>query len=76
VDRNYIRRRMREAYRLHKHLLPRSSEGQGHFLLAYVYMANPGPVDYATLCSRVVAGINALCAHYEKCRDKHSLGKS
>lgn len=35
VDRNAVKRRMREAYRLHKHLLP----ADGHFLIAYIYIA-------------------------------------
>lgn len=35
TDRNLIKRRMREAYRLHKHLLPSDS----YFLIAYIYIA-------------------------------------
>lgn len=35
VDRNAVKRRMREAYRLHKHLLP----GDTYFLIAYIYIA-------------------------------------
>lgn len=35
VDRNAVKRRMREAYRLHKHLLPADS----YFLIAYIYIA-------------------------------------
>ena len=35
VDRNTVKRRMREAYRLHKHLLPPDS----YFLIAYIYIA-------------------------------------
>lgn len=35
VDRNKVKRRMREAYRVHKQLLPPDS----YFLIAYIYIA-------------------------------------
>ncbi len=39
VDRNLLKRRMREAYRQHKHLIT-YKPGEGvHFLLGYIYIA-------------------------------------
>lgn len=35
VDRNRVKRKMRESYRLNKHLLP----SEPHFLIAYIYIA-------------------------------------
>lgn len=35
VNRNLVKRRMREGYRLHKHLLPENP----YFLIAYIYIA-------------------------------------
>ncbi len=39
VDRNRIKRQMREAYRLHKHQIPYSPDKDVHFLQAYIYIA-------------------------------------
>ncbi|MDF9800636.1 ribonuclease P protein component [Catalinimonas alkaloidigena] len=39
VDRNRLKRQMREAYRQHKHLITYKSPGDVHFLLGYIYIA-------------------------------------
>ncbi|WKN33178.1 ribonuclease P protein component [Porifericola rhodea] len=39
VDRNLLKRRMREAYRQHKHLITYRSTEEVHFLLGYIYIA-------------------------------------
>ena len=39
VDRNRVKRQMREAYRLHKGRISYSPSKDVHFLLAYVYIA-------------------------------------
>ncbi|WPP48069.1 ribonuclease P protein component [Catalinimonas niigatensis] len=39
VDRNLLKRQMREAYRQHKQLITYKSSGDVHFLLGYIYIA-------------------------------------
>ena len=49
VDRNYIRRRMKEGYRLNKNLL---SSSEPRYKIAFIYIA-PGLEDFQTLQAKV-----------------------
>lgn len=62
VDRNRVKRRMREAYRLHKHCLPKASAGipQHHFLLAYLYVDHDGNCSFSTIQEKIVSSIDYL----------------
>ena len=55
VDRNNLRRRMREAYRLHKHLIPEDKT----FYLAFVYIADKKE-DYQLIESKLKKLIDRL----------------
>jgi ribonuclease P protein component len=66
AQRNSIRRRMKEAYRLHKHELPTVQPHSPRFLLGYVYVGPPKPISYALLCSKVVVSLRRLVATYEQ----------
>ena len=49
VDRNYIRRRMKESYRLNKNLL---SSSETRYKIAFIYIAS-GLEDFQTLQAKV-----------------------
>jgi ribonuclease P protein component len=65
-QRNTIRRKIKEAYRLHKHELPTLQPNSPRFLLGYVYIGPPKPISYATLCNKVVASLKRLVTIYER----------
>ena len=62
VDRNRIKRKMREAYRLNKHcLLPSASTTpMHHFLLAYLYVAQDSNCDFETIEKKIQESIDYL----------------
>lgn len=63
VARNLLKRRMREAYRLHKQLLTIPEEGQGRVGvdIAFSYIAKGEPLDYRMIEKAVVVILNKLC---------------
>ena len=63
VARNLRKRRMREAYRLHKQLLTVPEEGEGRIGvdIAFSYVAKGEPLDYRMIEKAVVAILNKLC---------------
>lgn len=62
VDRNLLKRRMREAYRLHKHLL--STESQV-LSIAYIYTSKE-IVDYATIAKPLEQSLIRIKKNVEK----------
>jgi len=53
---------MREAYRLHKHLLLQASASipRHHFLLAYLYVDHDSNCSFSTIQGKIVSSIDYL----------------
>lgn len=59
VERNRIRRQMREAYRLHKHRISYSPDKDVRFLLAYIYIARKQH-SYQDIASKIKVSLDRL----------------
>lgn len=59
TDRNKIKRRIREAYRLNKHRLTIDSKGRNPILLAYIYTAKE-ILDFHTIEGKLTASFSRL----------------
>ena len=66
VDRNKVKRRLKEAYRQHKHLLP-GKKGDPNFILGYVCKGKEAtPLSYDLLLQDITVSIAFLRDKYEK----------
>ena len=60
AHRNPLRRRIREAYRLNKHLLyEQLNEQENRYAVMFIYVAKE-PLDYGVIEKAMVKGINRL----------------
>lgn len=65
VTRNAIKRRMREAYRLHKHLLAPPQSSSVRFLLRYIYMGSRQQSNFGAIQAKIVQAIYYIRNLYE-----------
>lgn len=62
VDRVYVRRRIREAYRLNRSILADTLPNSGTLSLAFIYLGNDN-ADFATIESKMKALLSKLRRH-------------
>ncbi|MFN7095836.1 MAG: ribonuclease P protein component [Burkholderiales bacterium] len=62
VVRNKLKRRMREAYRLNKHLLQVSGHPKPRFLMGYIYTGDPFLGSFQTIQKKIIQALELLRA--------------
>ena len=60
VTRNFLKRRMREAYRLHKHSLHESLQEKDRNMAILIVYSSRHKADYATIQNIIVKALNRL----------------
>jgi len=64
VDRNKLKRRIREAYRLNKHTLTDSFAAGRHLLIGYIYVGNE-ILDFDSIESKLKKTLDRLYSEYQ-----------
>ena len=66
VQRNLLKRRMREAYRIHKEVFLDSLKTKGsQMVLAFVYIENE-TVEFSLIEKKIILSLNRLVREHEK----------
>lgn len=65
VERNRIKRRIRESYRLHKHILYKALQGQEKQLALLIICRAQDQLDYSTIDKNVSLLLNELAKRYQ-----------
>lgn len=66
VARNLLKRRMREAFRLHKEIILPSLQRNGETLVIFVTYSRPFIASYQQIASGMKAGLHRLVKEVEK----------